>query len=679
MSTNIYTGIWINHEYGRILGPTLTLKTRDGSLLLSFIAAFVAVAGNRLWRIISYFIHQVLASADPKDGVFHQRQAVLRNNASSIGTAWTILQMTWFWSKVSRRAVVKTFPLIIFSVGFSIIFAVATIFSSQVAKGSSSARLMKSEHCGIWTGGKADTNLMVTRSKYTAEAFRATSYTRSCYTETPTNAECALLYRPRLPFNSTNDIACPFEQKMCRDGHVHHVDTGFLDSHCDLGINAVEEDRILLRKQATCTPLPTGDEYKYFLKGHEAVALGLDDDVVLRYMYGDTHGRTSAGVRSTYNYTFSYNTNGIYTDTGYQITTVQSPAGFANAAPWTPIPALKLDDNTDLSIFFIAFNSIRFTEECQDPVFGAKHLNGSGTTIMSTRYVAPIACSETYTFCNTKGVCTPAVGTTPLWDHAVKDLNLNTVQLATITRLMQYLPWINLYQSVLPRPANALRAQDTVFELEQPYLPDNQWEIEIEGWFADTLAKLQYLVAEYADQPKEYLQYGDELVQLWKDDKNDLSDALRAMCFNQLVNDGHSTMSFSIAGLVVIFTIGGSLIFLSLFIETLVAFVQKKTGYGLIAQEAWLQDETIKLQSALFEQAGLGSWIGRQDAIPVTTTAQPLDVWSAIFHRQSLRSSHDESMLFMPDEKYGNSQTIKRKPVAKTQETELYPAPSHRV
>lgn len=54
----VYTGRWTDWKEARFTRATLTTTNSTGGFLLVFAALFVTQAGNSLWKLISYIIHQ---------------------------------------------------------------------------------------------------------------------------------------------------------------------------------------------------------------------------------------------------------------------------------------------------------------------------------------------------------------------------------------------------------------------------------------------------------------------------------------------------------------------------------------------------------------------------------------------------------------------------------------------
>lgn len=64
--------------------------------------------------------------------------------------------------------------------------------------------------------------------------------------------------RPSLHFTSDRNASCPFTGDICLSefGNLK-LDTGYINTHEDLGINAPREDRFFLRNMYHCAPLKT--------------------------------------------------------------------------------------------------------------------------------------------------------------------------------------------------------------------------------------------------------------------------------------------------------------------------------------------------------------------------------------------------------------------------------------
>src|SRR5687768_8142521 len=174
MSTQIYTGLWTDWDRGRVYGATITLSARSGAVLLAFLAFFVTIAALRLWRLLTYAIHQLLHSPGAHDGLYYQRQYILRNVTSPSTAAWLFAQQAWYWRRVADHAVMRSVPSALFSLAYLLLFAAVSILSSQVSDGASENRLLKAQVCGF----RMANNDTFPRADENREA---ATYARQCY------------------------------------------------------------------------------------------------------------------------------------------------------------------------------------------------------------------------------------------------------------------------------------------------------------------------------------------------------------------------------------------------------------------------------------------------------------------------------------------------------------------
>ena len=223
-----------------------------------------------------------------------------------------------------------------------------------------------------------------------------------------------------------------------------------------------------------------------------------------------------------------------------------------------------------------------------------------------------MGCIDQHQFCNpSNGECTPLTAYS-LVSTASYKIGLSAVQQYTANRLSDSLMFVNVYQSVNGRGSSALLAADGVYQLTQGPLPDNQWMIEVNNWFAVGMAKLQQLVVQYAAGPSVLLE-GAYLQRP--------TDAIgEAMCFSQKVRSPAGTISFSIVGVVIILVVGFILIVMNLCLSTFVGLLQNKFDMlgGDYKRLRWVLDDKLQLQRMAYEEVGMGVWKGGASAVPVT-------------------------------------------------------------
>ena len=64
--THVYLGSWTNWADGHVAGRTLTTTSSGGAFLLVFAALFVTQAGNFLWQIVNYVVHQARTTEEAR-------------------------------------------------------------------------------------------------------------------------------------------------------------------------------------------------------------------------------------------------------------------------------------------------------------------------------------------------------------------------------------------------------------------------------------------------------------------------------------------------------------------------------------------------------------------------------------------------------------------------------------
>ena len=548
--THVYTGCWIDRSRGVLLGSTLTLSARNGGLLTSFIATFITVVGSQLWRIISFIIHQYLASEDPRDGIHHQRQVVFRNISSPLGASWMFLQQAKAWRKRTPEALLRTLPWAALALVFWVASTTAAVFSAEVSKAAGNNRLIVSDHCGDWTfpDSGSQGQLSAYAQKVRNDTSLAAAYARACYTSDPDPLQCRTYVRSTLAWASS-DTDCPFDDSICQvreNARPYRLTTALLDSHHDLGINAPPDERVQVQKETICAPLV-----------EDSFMTSFNDSIrgqSLTYNYGTVSP-------SFTNVTYTYATNARRDGFAYQLDTQYYLVDSAFNL-WEPIPEL-ITPNTDLTIVFISQNSVRFIEPCHDPIFAAttkvSDQKNHVTYYTPDLPVGTLACAEKYRLCNpTTKTCTPYAGinhlTRLLSDNTTPNLTLTPSQLATTSLLLPILQLTSLHSTISTRSASALLASELLISstATQISLPPTHWHLELNSWFSASLARLQRGVLLYATGPAVIL---PGMVKVGGGGEEE-----RALCGRQMVRDQGGTVSFSLVGLVVVFGVGGAVI-----------------------------------------------------------------------------------------------------------------------
>lgn len=305
----VYLGSWINWSRGPILGATLTISQGHGNLLIAFTALFVAFAGTCCFRVSCFVFHRMLSKRTAQDGIYHQRQAILRNSANGVTAMYEMGQLMWSWRKKKHLAIRRMLPIFLY-VGISIsAFAVAGVFSSNIAAMTGDEVLMKySPFCGRFSVQRNISFEETTTRRVpdtTQNLISFVNYAQDCYTGNATEGRCNMLIKSRLDSNVERNASCPFAESICQspNGNIR-LDTGPLNSDTDLGINAPESERMSYRRVLHCSPLVAeGFEQNYNRSGVPYA----------RYYYGR---QTFNQSRQSTNHTYEHSQVALPLDSG---------------------------------------------------------------------------------------------------------------------------------------------------------------------------------------------------------------------------------------------------------------------------------------------------------------------------------------------------------------------------
>lgn len=305
-ASSMYTGFWINWSHGATLGATITLNQRDGGLLTAFLAIFVSAAGASWWKITSYAIHQCRASQDYNDALHHQQQAILCNTESPAGALWDFCQLTWYWRHHAIRSLSRSLPLGLLALLNIATFGFAGIFSSDVTKAAGNETLIRSPHCGYLAVANGNVSFQTPAAASSLDlndTLAASTYTRACYGNTENALGCNQYVRQQLHWTSNQNATCPFSPDLCIYGSTaaYEMDTGLIDTHEHLGINAAQSNRIQYRKVTTCSPIHTRG-YVTAFNDTDPTHLAYRN-ILLQYNYGP--------VVNISNFTYSYDTHSV--------------------------------------------------------------------------------------------------------------------------------------------------------------------------------------------------------------------------------------------------------------------------------------------------------------------------------------------------------------------------------
>lgn len=294
---NVYIGIWTNWSKGKILGATLTTTQRNGALLIAVTALFITYISARLWRTLCFIIHNFRSSKSPQDGVFHQTQVTLRNSANASSALWSWMQMSWHWRDTAPRPIRRISFFILLAMLMIAGTGVAGIFSSRIATLTGREVLLIPKNCNAFTSMEDSLTEQFVSSQI---AVSAANYAQNCYSTTPASLNCQIFVKSRLSTSVDYNASCPFHDSIClhNDRNIK-LDTGYINTHHDLGLNTAPEDRFDVRIINHCAPL--------VIDGHKEVRNVSQNGVswpYAFYYYGERQQISGGSVNYTYAYPY---------------------------------------------------------------------------------------------------------------------------------------------------------------------------------------------------------------------------------------------------------------------------------------------------------------------------------------------------------------------------------------
>ncbi|KAI2627693.1 hypothetical protein GGR54DRAFT_590050 [Hypoxylon sp. NC1633] len=581
--SDVYVGFWIDWSKSHpILGATITLPSNVGALLVAFLALFVSLAATYLWNLLAFAIHyhrQHLTQGKCHP-LLRQQQVIFKSGLQATSSLFRLGGLFWVNRSTSLSLKYSWLPILLASSCVTLT-TVAGLYSSRIFDSSSQMELLlRSPWCGALAFPESTGDeLILSGNQFSEILSLARFYSQECYNATA-GKDCNSLTSQNINW-ATNWLAeCPFDKGMCL-GPATQLDTGRINSNVILGINSPLQDQIDLRKITTCAPI-TQDNYTMKLTNATVLAsFGYynPNDEYVAYTYGSSQdpGNTNVTtVSSTMvaNMTFT-RTLGTYTY--YENDT--EPVFF-------PIPKLNIS-NGDGVLFFIQNNGIRFLEPCDDPVFGA-HIKHSVPTQNSTVYYTSdrlagvIGCSEQYQFCVTSddSSCSSLGGLLGTL-QAVRAMPLTSPQRATMATLTDALIFTQL-GSIMSDPRNFLAQKRMISETQLP-IPSNQWQIELWGWHAATMAAFQYRLIQQR-LLEGVISGSSELLTITPEE--------RAFCSGQRVRSSAVSGFTNISALsfFLVLFLGTILIVTGLFLDRVVGMISP------VKQGVWVNDNALHLQ-----------------------------------------------------------------------------------
>ncbi|KAK8137944.1 hypothetical protein PG984_001324 [Apiospora sp. TS-2023a] len=567
----VYVGFWTNWSQGSMFGATLTLTQSNANLLIAFVAFLVTVSTANLWGIICFAAHHLYSTNNPRDTIHHQRQAILRNNAGPFGSFNMLVQLAWAWRKSKKRSLRRLVPLLVCIVVLMSGFTTASIFAARIATGTEA--LISSPSCGVIGNDNRDRsaidNMQLLVPYMTRGVSLAANYAQQCYSSNgpPSPLDCGTYVKKRMPFTVTTNATCPFDPSICTrtDGSLL-LDTGYMDSHEDFGINAPSQERWQFRKTVHCSPLVTNG----FTTRHNKTP----ERLYRRYTYGSN---LQMDTNWTYEYPDEYDVQKQFNIEGinheYTLSARRYAAEFRN--PW----------------------------------------NGQGATPIyaSDEPASPLACAQQQQICNSNHpggrICTPMSG--------VSDMNRLSVELFDATG-NQRLVWSAtagwsieggpIQTAVQVLKLDALESRRAMAGSYQGPLPDNQWQRDVKYWFEVSLSAWQKGFVDSA------VGVSNPDVLSWVSAPNNTEE--HKLCNSQKIRST-THASFSVFGLFFIVSACILLTTVNVTLESMTKCIQQRCRLNPYARLEWTSNHTLQLQRLAHEELGMGEWTDCDKTIPI--------------------------------------------------------------
>ncbi|KAI0101019.1 hypothetical protein GGR51DRAFT_575138 [Nemania sp. FL0031] len=617
----VHIGLWTNWSHGIVLGSTLTLSRDNANLLIGAITFFITVVGVYIWKIVSFSLHAYYSDPSPRDGLYHQRQVIIRNSSSAAGTVLTLINLIWAWRKVTKSWL-RVLPLLLLTTLTAIALAVASIFASRIATGSEV--LLTGSGCGMVVPDFFEPSLTEVFTDYTPYLAdflsQAAIYASQCYGSSSSSAlGCGIFVKPYLKAKTINANApCPFPS-LCKTADSNlFLDTGLLNSHHDFGINAPEKERFLFRMTLACAPLKSEGYSKSYNVSQDRsytqyfYGRGVNTNYTLAASNDVFYELVSATDMSSFTADYSIRLNSALLHNG---TTAELESNFH------PIPEI-LGQNRDVFIVFLSAGGVLFLNQTLDPWYHAtqpvplEFFSGRShaTLYRQDQAASALACASQEQYCmpplNRKTSCTP-LGPSLDARHLIQESSPNK----QVSQRMKWL--IAVVQNLEPAPFDvlntlgqqALTSRRTLLQGQQGYLPHDKWKTEVRHWFDISLAARQNAYVIAAAGPPSSVH--EAAIQ------RPVNAEERNLCRSQKVISA-DYVSFSFLGLMIILVFGLVFIAVSCWLEQLAAWIQKRWDNGGHQRLEWITNGSLQLQRLVHEELGIGEWENCDTSMPVT-------------------------------------------------------------
>ena len=100
--SDVFIGSWKDRSRSAIEGTNITVTSKNGVVLVAFLALFVQFAGQHLWGMAAFIWFQLRLPRRRKcsTALRLQQDMSIRNNGSPGQTLWSLTRIAWAWRHV---------------------------------------------------------------------------------------------------------------------------------------------------------------------------------------------------------------------------------------------------------------------------------------------------------------------------------------------------------------------------------------------------------------------------------------------------------------------------------------------------------------------------------------------------------------------------------------------------
>ncbi|KAK4501036.1 hypothetical protein PRZ48_006842 [Zasmidium cellare] len=619
---SVYEGVWYNHAAQELV---LTLRPAAAGFLEAALVTFVHLVAAATWPIWRYILYSIRQTST--QDVFHaQRQVAIRNSNTAANAAGQMLKMMFGWRKYKVHSFARGFVYLVICVAVFILWTICGLYAPYIyTRTSTDVLLAGSDICGYpSTPGGASTQsleMFTLNAAANVDGMRAAdAYVQQCYGKNGSDLATKCNAYPHRSLNfTTSDGECPFGDNgsacISVNSTVMKIDTGYLDSSRDFGINLGHEYTIQYRKVSTCSPIHTNGFVKVVnTTGTPLAADYLEGTVLFQYMYGP---------QFDYNFTYQYEFQQMFYPIGYTTAVAEYIPGNSTIKDgWVANSTVYDQTDGDVSLVFMAGNQIKYPAPVYDPLYAAgldptadaveiPYNDANVTFYTTTRAVSVIACKEQHQFCLAGSTenCTPLGGIGNILNEVDKLPGVNFPQMLTAGRIGFALATTSIAAVLTDMGPSALLVSRTLNGLQQlASVKMDQWRAEVSNWHSISFARMQAIVLSYAAGPSNpafnpYVPKPDALLQNWA-------------CKTQRIQDSHGYINFDMAGLIVLVVVGAGLVVLGFVFESLVGLISRLSRRLGDRRHKWLAEGLYHLHRETLQARGVREWQDTDKVMP---------------------------------------------------------------